>query len=246
MKPSKSSLGKDVLLVVFLIFLLIYTWIGTSKSSLSTSLPDIDLSDDSWSILVDVLSGLTIGVLGNLLTNLVSKNIRTLATLQKVDAFLERMIVSIKARISTAAHFWDAILNKIILFGSYVVLGIYRFIASLLRSLQNKFLAPRWYKNPNAIDPGLIEVSLAITAIVIAVPVLTDNQLVVNGWIRIISVAISTGVSLSLMELYAKQRGSRSFSILFSPFEDGPLFFLAWGVIVCTIFVVIAFMTSGG
>ncbi len=93
--------------------------------------------------------------------------------------------------------------------------------------------APRWYRQKGAIDPGLIEVSLAVTAVIIAGPSLlsSDTPTLTITVIRFVAEAMSIFTSISLLDLYSKDKGANS-NILLSPIESGPFFILGWSIII--------------
>jgi hypothetical protein len=98
------------------------------------------------------------------------------------------------------------------------------------RDNAGKCHTPKWYhNNKDAIDPGLIEVSLAVTAVLIALPSFVDPSITVEQvnlikGFRFFGEAIPTITSISLLDRYAKNKGAKSIHILLSPIEDGHSF----------------------
>jgi len=117
---------------------------------------------------------------------------------------------------------------------------------NLLASTASKFSAPKWYHHEGAIDPGLIEVSLAVTTVLIALPSFVNPNIPVDQAnfikaFRFLGELIPTFTSISLLDRYAKSKGAKSVHILFSPIQDGPFFLLGWSIVIG--FVVIAVIT---
>lgn len=104
--------------------------------------------------------------------------------------------------------------------------------------------APKWYhNNPDAIDPGLIEVAIAITAVIIALPSLVTldisaNQASLLKFFRFFGEFIPTVASISLLDRYAKNKGSKPKHILLAPIADGSFFLLGWSIVL--VFLIIS------
>ena len=117
-------------------------------------------------------------------------------------------------------------------------------INDLLEEVSKKIKAPKWYnKKASTIDPGLIEVSVAITAATIALPSLIspNNSAGFANLLMYLSFfgeAVSTFTSIYLLDRYAKNKGSKSKHILFDPFSDGPFFLLGWSIVI--VFIIIS------
>ncbi len=133
-----------------------------------------------------------------------------------------------------------------------VIIIIVKIIVFPFQYVWEKVQSPKWYKKEGAIDIGLIEVAVASTAIIIALPFFVDIP-VIPGLpifrenefeiVRAISVAIPTFASISLLNLYAKEKGSNSAHVLLGFFEDGPFFLLAWSIVIG--YILIAFVLFG-
>jgi len=65
------------------------------------------------------------------------------------------------------------------------------------------------------------------------------------SWLRTISVAVPTTVSLWYIDLYAKDKGSKSLFVLLSPIGDGPFFLLGWAIFLGSLFAIFVFASSG-
>lgn len=127
---------------------------------------------------------------------------------------------------------------------------VWLLIVAPIKAFWAKYKAPKWYKNKGVIDPGLIEVSLAVTAIMVALPALvlggnvSEQRLAGLGFLRIASLGIPTGVSINFINLYTKDKGSRSLHVLFGPIEDWPFFLLSWTILV--VFAIFALYVWSG
>lgn len=221
-------------------FLIAYIRAFTNTSTWTQSFVGVLLG-----ALFPILISLSIRFLSrtNILQSRLFKEINLLFS--RINTLVEKWLDSLQKQVSQVTRIWEKVVDRILLFVTNIILGLWGVIVALIKSLQSSIQTPKWYKNQGAIDPGLIEVSLAITAIVIAVPVFANNALVGDSWLRIISVAIPTGVSLSFIDLYAKDKGSKSIFVLLSPIGDGPFFFLGWAILIVSFFAIIVFAYLG-
>jgi len=172
----------------------------------------------------------------------------------RVRSYFDRVHSAVKDSLELAlnqvietSRIGEYLLEEVLPAAGQVLARGWLLIVAPIRAFWAKVKAPKWYKDKGAIDPGLIEVSLAVTAIIIALPALvlredvSEQRLIGLRLFRIASEAIPIGVSVNLIDLYAKDKGSRSYHVLLNPIEDGPFFFLSWAILVA--FVIIAAVT---
>jgi hypothetical protein len=104
----------------------------------------------------------------------------------------------------------------------------------------------KWYqKDKDAIAPDLIGAALAVSGIVIAVPLLLANDIPswmgpIPFYLRVFTSILATVTSLEFLNQYAQNKGAKS-HVLWSPIQSTPFFLLGWTIFVGFIFVVIAF-----
>ena len=110
-------------------------------------------------------------------------------------------------------------------------------LTTLREKISGFFNKPKWYKTPNAIEPGLIEVSIAVTAVLVALPV---PEVSVMKVLKLTSEIISIIISIGMLNRYAQSKGSTT-HILINPFENGPVFFLGWSILFALIFLGLVF-----
>lgn len=192
-------------------------------------------------VLVNLVFSLLVDLINNKLLSDILKNIRNNISIES-----KKWFASVNLRISKISYIGSYLVKKVIPSINSLLSKIWFFlIVSPIKYLANRIIAPKWYKQKGVIDPGLIEVSLAVTAIIIALPAFSTANIFYMGWFRIISVALSIYVSLSFIDLYAKDRGSTSSTVLLSPISDGPFFLLSWVIIIGALLAIIAFLFSG-
>jgi hypothetical protein len=114
----------------------------------------------------------------------------------------------------------------------------------------DKINKPKWYHKTNAIDPGLVQVSLAVTAVLVALPSFISpniyaQQANIFTNFRFLTEAIPTLISISLLDRYAKNKGSKSIHILLSPIDDGPFFFIGWSIVMGLVFIAVITLQIG-
>ena len=114
-----------------------------------------------------------------------------------------------------------------------------------------KIKAPKWYiKKPSTIEPGLIEVSVAITAATVVLPSLIslntpEGYAIFLKCLCFLGQAVSAFTSIYLLDRYAKNKGTKSIHILFDPLSDGPFFFLGWSIfLILIVFSLVVFKTK--
>jgi len=140
------------------------------------------------------------------------------------------------------------VLSSIATFLGKVITPIGRWLAKGLHKLR----VPKWYQSGVVVDPGLIEVALAVTALTTALPSIITSQgieLPQSAAFRavlVLGVLIPAFTSITLLNLYAKGKGSKSRHILLSPIADGPFFLLGWSIVIGPIAIAITASISLG
>lgn len=193
------------------------------------------------------VGGVLIGVLANILFDLIITRIsgRIFAELAKalselaenIQSFLASIARSLQGTINDQTNKFIEVTTKITasltLFVSDVLVAIISIPPQIINNISGRLRHPKWYHQKGAIDPGLIEVSLAITAVIVAIPSIFESipssDLLI--WLRFIGEAVSIFTSISLLNLYSRDKGANS-HILISPFDSGPFFFLGWSIIL--------------
>jgi hypothetical protein len=266
---------KEALLFA-LLFILISTvvgfWLNVEPTALSQETPPPFLSSDWWAefregfesseVWAESVIGVILGALLAISVSLLRKLPPYMLALQRIlhEKVLQAISQSLNRILSTIADWIERVRAGIIEVsrtGEYLVEKVLPaivgglteallLIAAPLESFWKELEAPKWYQEKGAIDPGFIEVSLAVTAIVIALPALATGEVIELGWFRILSVALPTGVSILFIDLYAKDKGSSSLNVLLSPIGDGPFFLLSWAILMVSIFAIITFASLGG
>ena len=94
--------------------------------------------------------------------------------------------------------------------------------------------------------------ALAVTALTTALPSIITGQgieLPQSAGFRavlVLGVLIPAFTSITLLNLYAKDKGSKSRHILLSPIADGPFFLLGWSIVIGPIAIAITASISLG
>lgn len=189
----------------------------------------------TWPILASVGLMLALAILSTFVELMsVSEALSLRRPLTAILGFCGRLWDWIQNRWPTTPHWMAKSLGTV----RHVVTFPFVLAWRLLGWTWGRLKVPKWYRGTGAIDPGLIEVSLAITAVIIAVPAFGSESgasYAQLGFFRplfVVAEFISTYVSITLINLYAKDRGSTSIHVLLGPIVDGPFFLLSWAVIL--------------
>lgn len=264
---KKKNHSKTFLIIVIILSVLILFSMLTLATIFSfTNLRETKL----WELLSSskgIFIGLLVSIISNILSSvLFSKGLSTRinsllqfilgrlnSTTQIIQDRLQKTVQNLVS-VETQASRMSIILSKALYnSGSTLVIGFrnsIQILESMINILVNKLRGPKWYhNNENAIDPGLIEVSLAVTAVLIALPTyieprITAEQASLFNTFRFIGEAIPTITSIGLLNRYAKNKGAKSIHILLSPIEDGPFFFLGWSIVIGFVLIAIVFQLN--
>ncbi|MBN8579935.1 MAG: hypothetical protein J0L96_04625 [Anaerolineae bacterium] len=242
----KKALLRILLWLVILIILFIYLYrlfpeyVTELNKAFSSNISFItaivmNIGGVVFGVIVNIfIEWLSTRILGNRYMKLVAV-LNNLA--ENVQSSFESIAQSLRDQIDDQSSKFVEIITSfsidLSLFTSNILVSIINAPPQFISSIVSKLRAQKWYHQKGAIDPGLIEVSLAVTAVIVASPSIIETIFTTDFflWLRFIAEAVSIFTSISLLNLYSRDKGAVS-HILIAPFENGPFFFLGWSIIL--------------